>query len=175
MSNPVAAVGAFVNRKFSINRNTGQPRIRRFSIGEPSATGEFKSVPSRGRGKYGCPMSSTLPFHRTADDDGLLQRRAPRSTGSSELLTSKPYRPAENPPAACPGHVREAAQADIRGLIQRALAPRRSRPFSILYRRRLVYRARRRVWLLRGAREVGKPRSGRPRGTIHPHLTSYYV
>lgn len=40
MSNPVAAVGAFVNRKFSINRNTGQPRVRRFSIGEPSNTGE---------------------------------------------------------------------------------------------------------------------------------------
>lgn len=37
MSNAMAQVGAFVNRKFSINRNTGQPRpSRRFSIGEPN-------------------------------------------------------------------------------------------------------------------------------------------
>lgn len=42
MSNAMASVvGAFANRKFSINRNTGVPRERRFSIGEPSATGEF--------------------------------------------------------------------------------------------------------------------------------------
>lgn len=44
MSNPVAAVGAFVNRKFSINRNTGQPRVRRFSIGEPNNTGEHEPL-----------------------------------------------------------------------------------------------------------------------------------
>ena len=42
MSNAMASVvGAFANRKFSINRNTGVPRERRFSVGEPSATGEF--------------------------------------------------------------------------------------------------------------------------------------
>lgn len=41
MSNAMASVGAFVNRKFSINRNTGQPRIRRFSVGEPNATGKY--------------------------------------------------------------------------------------------------------------------------------------
>lgn len=44
MSNAMASVGAFVNRKFSINRNTGQPRVRRFSVGEPSATGEYSWV-----------------------------------------------------------------------------------------------------------------------------------
>lgn len=42
MSNAMASVvGAFANRKFSINRNTGVPRERRFSLGEPNATGEF--------------------------------------------------------------------------------------------------------------------------------------
>lgn len=43
MSNAISQVGAFVNRKFSINRNTGQPRIRRFSVAEPSGanTGKF--------------------------------------------------------------------------------------------------------------------------------------
>ncbi|KUI55339.1 Aspartate aminotransferase [Cytospora mali] len=39
MSNNTTGSGAFHNRKFSINRNTGVPRpSRRFSIGEPSAT-----------------------------------------------------------------------------------------------------------------------------------------
>ena len=28
------------DRKFSINRNTGVPKLRRFSMGEPSANGE---------------------------------------------------------------------------------------------------------------------------------------
>lgn len=50
MSNAMAQVGAFVNRKFSINRNTGVPRpARRFSIGEPSNnTGTFPHVTSAG-------------------------------------------------------------------------------------------------------------------------------
>jgi hypothetical protein len=43
--------GAFVNRKFSMNRNTGAPRIstkiaRRFSTHEPSANGTFASLSS---------------------------------------------------------------------------------------------------------------------------------
>lgn len=49
MSNAIAQVGAFVNRKFSINRNTGQPRIRRFSVAEPSAnnTGQYYPLSAR--------------------------------------------------------------------------------------------------------------------------------
>lgn len=57
MSNAMASVGAFVNRKFSINRNTGQPRVRRFSIGEPNAaTGECPkyAVCSQAHGWLGC-------------------------------------------------------------------------------------------------------------------------
>jgi len=36
---------SFLNRKFSINRNTGVPKpVRRFSIGEPSINGEHLTV-----------------------------------------------------------------------------------------------------------------------------------
>jgi hypothetical protein len=49
------ADGAFENRKFSINRNTGVPRpARRFSIGEPGLNGmkqhkesKYEDGPSR--------------------------------------------------------------------------------------------------------------------------------
>lgn len=55
MSNAISQVGAFVNRKFSINRNTGQPRIRRFSVAEPSGanTGKYSSAPQGNRKKKG--------------------------------------------------------------------------------------------------------------------------
>lgn len=44
MSNAATNAGAFAKRKFSINRNTGVPReSRRYSVGEPTATGESLS------------------------------------------------------------------------------------------------------------------------------------
>lgn len=83
MSNAMAQVGAFVNRKFSINRNTGQPRpSRRFSIGEPSTQNTGTLLP------FSPPPLPTATLLTAVDCP--LQRRAPRSIVNSELLTSKP-------------------------------------------------------------------------------------
>lgn len=117
MSNAMASVvGAFANRKFSINRNTGVPRERRFSIGEPSATGEFGRCLLYRLGCLGHSTHNTckppVPHRMSASSwtisraNGILltmplceiQSTAPRSIGSSELLTSKPVN--ETRPAA---------------------------------------------------------------------------
>lgn len=125
MSNAMASVvGAFANRKFSINRNTGVPRERRFSVGEPSATGEFGR---RWRSRLGCLGHSTYnackppaPHKISASTwnlsrvNGILlttrlceiQSTAPRSIGSFELLTSKPVN--ETRPAATTGPLEHA-------------------------------------------------------------------
>lgn len=117
MSNAISQVGAFVNRKFSINRNTGQPRIRRFSVAEPSGanTGEYSittTTPKMGTrrgtsrrlacfGFLAVLAKQTLQMSPQFLDELIwhgkhimanhihLQRRAPRSTGSSVLLTSR--------------------------------------------------------------------------------------
>lgn len=117
MSNAMASVvGAFANRKFSINRNTGVPRERRFSIGEPSATGEFGRCSRYRLGCLGHSMHNTCkppaPRKISASSWTLwivnsilltmslceFQSTAPRSIGSFELLTSKPAN--ETRPAA---------------------------------------------------------------------------
>lgn len=67
MSNAMASVGAFVNRKFSINRNTGQPRIRRFSVGEPSNTGEFLVVLAASRARRDSVCMAWLSWPRLHD------------------------------------------------------------------------------------------------------------
>lgn len=171
--------GAFVNRKFSINRNTGVPRpARRFSIGEPNnATGECPTANHLKHAEKPKPsvlaVSAVGERHRQLPLLYLLCPTPTESVANRPFLLYNTRAQFQDPPTvpSCPRvstsshthikyetflpgsdrvHARALANPACHTL-QGTSAPCWSRPIEVVYRCRLVHGASERIRFPRGA------------------------